>query len=95
MRAFNIQLPDELAEMIDSKVASGDFQSPSALLAESLVDWFASDTLLPSDHIPDWMVDRIRLSLAEYERDPSTAISAEQAFANILDRHAAHKNKAA
>jgi Arc/MetJ-type ribon-helix-helix transcriptional regulator len=94
MRALNVQLPDSLADLIDTKVASGDFESPSALLAASLADWFANNTLMPPENIPDWMIDKISHSMSEYEKNPSSAIPADQAFANITDRHEAHKNKA-
>jgi Arc/MetJ-type ribon-helix-helix transcriptional regulator len=94
MRALNVQLPDSLADLIDTKVASGDFESPSALLTASLADWFADNTLTPLADLPDWMIDNIQQSVSEYEKDPSRAFPANQAFANIVDRHAAHKNKA-
>lgn len=94
MRALNVQFPDSLADLIDTKVASGDFESPSALLAASLADWFADNILTPPTDIPDWMIGSIRQSISEYEKDPSSAIPAAQVYANIMDRNVAHKNKA-
>ncbi len=94
MRALYIQLPDDLANLVDSKVASGDFQSPSALMIESLADWFNFNDVTISDNISEWMIEDIQQSLGEYKNNPSTAVTADEVFKNIQAHHVMHKSKA-
>ncbi|MEX6506280.1 type II toxin-antitoxin system ParD family antitoxin [Jiella sp. M17.18] len=73
---FRIVLPDDLAEMAESKVASGDYQSISEVVGDGMRALAERDAA-----IDRWLLEEVVPGHQEYLADPSAAIPADE----ILD----------
>ena len=77
MRSLIVSLPDDLIQVIEAKVAAGEYPSDSDLVREGIETLLDVGFTLDEDPIAD-----IRASCAEMDADPSLAISSD----DILNR---------
>ena len=74
---FSITLPGDLADAVESKVKSGDYDSVSAVVRDGV------RALLERDAgVERWLREEVIAGHAEYLANPSQGVPAEQ----ILDR---------
>jgi antitoxin ParD1/3/4 len=82
MRAFNVTLPVDLAEMVQDKVASGAYASDSEVVSAGL------RTLARQESDEAETEDWLRRWVAESLADPRPSQSAEEVFARLRAHHA-------
>lgn len=83
-KALSITLPQDLADMVEAKVKSGEFANDSAVVAEGL--------RIIADHdrvFEKWLVDEALPTLKAHDADPGRAISVE----DMRHRMQAHADK--
>lgn len=81
---FDITLPDDIARVLDRKVESGAYASPSDVLSDGLRALIDRD-----DAVERWLRDEVLEGHAEYLRDPSCAVPADDLLNQIKRRRAA------
>jgi putative addiction module CopG family antidote len=82
-RQFTITLPDELADIVERKVQSGAYASPSEVIGESVRSLVDRDAALET-----WLREEVLAGHQEYLADPSAGIPAEELLARIKARAA-------
>jgi antitoxin ParD1/3/4 len=97
-REFKITLPNDLADAVERKVASGEYESVEAVLREGLEAVFDRelDDILPplsEAAIERWLREDVVKTLAEYDADPSTGVPIEEVMDRFRERRAARKGK--
>ena len=97
-REFKITLPNDLADAVERKVASGEYDSVEAVLREGLEAVFDHDLddVLPSLNeaaIERWLREDVVKTLAEYDADPSTGTDSKDILQAIQDDYRAWKAK--
>jgi putative addiction module CopG family antidote len=86
-QSLSITLPTEMAEMVKSKVASGEYATESEVISEGL------RTLLDHDAaIEKWLVEEVVPTLEEMEAHPERLLTPEE-VARRLDARAADLRK--
>lgn len=78
---FNIRLPHDVAEFVESKVKTGAYASVDEVVSEgvrALVDREAS--------LEEWLRDEVVPGHAEYLADPSKGVSADELLDLIKSR---------
>ncbi len=81
MRSLTITLSDELAQAVAAKVASGQFDSESAVVREGL------ETLLADDGATElWLRDEVVASCTEMAAEPSVGIPVDDVLSRIERR---------
>ena len=81
-REFSISLPDHLADLVESKVASGAYASVSEVVSDGMQALMERD-----EGIERWLREEVVQSCLEFEADPSQAIPAEDILDRIKARH--------
>lgn len=76
---FSITVPNEMAEMIRAKVASGEYASESEVVREGLRSLMARERALER-----WLREEVVLAIREHDIDPASAIPAEDMHAAIV-----------
>ncbi len=77
---FNITLPNELAEQIEQKVASGAYASVSEVVREGIL------TLLDRDaSLEEWLRDEVVKSVEETRANPDSTIPADQIMERVRE----------
>jgi putative addiction module CopG family antidote len=76
-RDMTITLPAEIADLIDTKVASGSYQSRSDVVQDGLRILIERD-----DALETWLRTDVVAGHAEYLADPSKGVKADE----VLDR---------
>jgi antitoxin ParD1/3/4 len=79
---FSITLPNEMADHVRAKVASGEYASESEVLRDGLRALQARDRAMDS-----WLRDVALPSYDAYKANPESGISLDQMRADIADRH--------
>lgn len=80
---FNINLPADIAEEIDRKVRSGEYESIDQLIEEG------TRALLEHDAATEkWLRDEVTSGHREYMSDPSKGVSADAILERINSRRA-------
>lgn len=87
-RSFQITLPDELADMVASKVASGEYESESDVIREGLLSLASRDA--SAEH---WLRDEVAPVYDRHKADPAAAVSLEDAMRHLKSRIADHGTK--
>lgn len=80
-KALSITLPQDLADMVEAKVKSGEFENESAVVAEGL--------RVIADHdlsIEKWLVDEVVPTYDAMTASPQTALTAEETWLQ-LEQH--------
>ncbi|MCP4565119.1 MAG: type II toxin-antitoxin system ParD family antitoxin [Bosea sp.] len=77
-QSLSITLPHEMAQMVKSKVASGEYASESEVVRDGLRVLAARDQA-----VDNWLREEVLPIYDEIAADPSKAVSAEEAWAQI------------
>ncbi|MGE6739968.1 ribbon-helix-helix domain-containing protein [Allorhizobium pseudoryzae] len=87
-RSLQITLPDELAEMVAMKVASGEYASESDVIRDGLLSLVSRDASLER-----WLNDDVAPAYDRYKADSAKAVSLEDAMHHLKSRIADHGTK--
>lgn len=80
---FSITLPNDMAEVVKSKVQAGEYASESEMIRDGI------RTLMARDRAVDgWLRDQVGPAYDALKADPSRAISADQVRARLAAEHA-------
>ena len=79
MQRMNITLSDEVAELVRSKVARGEYASESDVVAEGLRSLMGQNEELES-----WLLSSVAPAYDALRADPARAVSAEHVRARIV-----------
>lgn len=79
---FSVTLPNELAQMVKSKVSSGEYASESEVIRDGLRALQARDKAL--EH---WLRSEVTTSYDAMKADPSRARSIAQVRASLAAEH--------
>ncbi len=79
---FIITLPNELAEKVRSKVATGEYNSPSEVVLDGLEALMGPDL-----RVEKWLREKVVPAYAAWQADPTHTYTSEQVLAHIADRH--------
>jgi antitoxin ParD1/3/4 len=83
---FSITLPNDMADIIEDKIASGAYASVSEVMRDGV------RALLERDAAVDrWLRDEVLAGHAEYIADPSKGIAAKDVLRLIKAKRAASK----
>ncbi|MCC6705494.1 MAG: type II toxin-antitoxin system ParD family antitoxin [Thermomicrobiales bacterium] len=88
-RQLSITLPEEIIIAVHERVASGDYPDESAVILESLLATL--DPNAPDDPDPEfeeWIRNESIASYLELRANPASAISAEEVWAKLDQKHA-------
>jgi len=88
-RQFSITLPDELAEMVRAKVASGEYASDSEVIRDGLRTLAARDRAVES-----WLLNTAAPALDALQADPSRALDISQVRERLAAGRKARNAKA-
>lgn len=78
-----ISLPSDQAAFIDAKVKAGDYASASEVVRAGLRALKERD-----EAVERWLHGEVAASYDAMKADPSRAVSVDDAFADVLARHA-------
>jgi antitoxin ParD1/3/4 len=78
---FSITLPTELAELVRSKVASGEYATDSEVIRDGLRTLAARDRAVDA-----WLRDKVAPAYDSLMADPSRALSADQVRERIATK---------
>jgi len=80
---MSITLPNEMADVVKSKVRSGEYASESEVIRDGL------RTLLARDRaVENWLNNQVAPAYDALKAEPSRAVSAEQVRARLAAEHA-------
>jgi antitoxin ParD1/3/4 len=79
---LSITLPNELAEVVKSKVSSGEYATESEVIRDGLRSLMARDRA-----IDDWLRSQVGPAYDALKADPSRAVSAEHVLARLAAEH--------
>jgi len=83
---FSVTLSNELAEMVRSKVASGEYASESEVIRDGLRALQRHERALES-----WLREEVAGAYDAMKADPSRAVSVEQVRMRLAEAHKAVK----
>lgn len=75
---FSVTLPNEMAQMVKTKVSSGEYASESEVIRDGLRALQARDKALEN-----WLRTEVVASAAELKADPSKGRTPEQVLASL------------
>ncbi|MBT9369453.1 type II toxin-antitoxin system ParD family antitoxin [Rhizobium sp. CSW-27] len=87
-RSLHITLPEDLAEMVRSKVESGEYASESDVINEGLRSLAVRDASLD-----DWLRDQVGPAYDRYKADPAVTVSLDDAMLRLRGRIAERWNE--
>jgi putative addiction module CopG family antidote len=76
---FSVTLPNEMAEMVRSKVASGEYASESEVIRDGLRALQARERA-----VEGWLRDQVGPAYDAMKADPSRGLSADEVRKNLL-----------
>ena len=79
---LSITLPHELAEVVKSKVASGEYATESEVIRDGLRVLMARDRA-----VEDWLRNQVGPAYDALKADPSRAVTANQVLARLAAEH--------
>lgn len=85
---FSVTMPLEMAEMVKSKVASGEYASESEVLREGLRSLMARDKA-----VEQWLRDVAVPAAVALKSDPDSALTVDQVRANLSEHAQAYKSE--
>ena len=86
---FSITLPNEMAELVKAKVATGEYATESEVIRDGLRVMIARDCAVES-----WLHKQVGPSLDALRANPARALSVEQVQARIAAAHKLATSKA-
>jgi putative addiction module CopG family antidote len=72
-KTLNISLPQDLQDLVEAKVASGEYANESDVVAEGLRKIADHDRVYEK-----WLIDEVVPTLRAHDADPSRAISVDE-----------------
>lgn len=81
-KQLSITLPNDMAEALKERVASGAYASESEVVRDGLRALFARD-----DAVEEWLRTEVVAAYDELRADPSRAVSSEQMRAHLTELH--------
>lgn len=79
---FSITLPNQMADVVKAKVATGEYATESEVIRDGLRALLARDRALES-----WLVGQVAPAYDALKADPSAALSADQVRARLSAEH--------
>jgi putative addiction module CopG family antidote len=79
---FSITLPNEMADVVKTKVLSGEYASESEVIRDGLRTLLARDRAVES-----WLHNIVGPAYDALKADPSRAVSADQIRARLATEH--------
>ncbi|HWW07152.1 type II toxin-antitoxin system ParD family antitoxin [Collimonas sp.] len=79
---FSITLPNEMAEIVKSKVAAGDYATESEIIQDGLRALMARDRAVDS-----WLQQTVGPAYDALKADPARAVSVDQVRAGLVAEH--------
>ena len=86
-RKFQVTLPPDLADAVERKVASGEFNSAEDVLREGVQVLFERD-----EPVERWLRDVVLPAHAEYLADPTNVIDGDDILAVVQADYEARKS---
>lgn len=83
MTSLKITLPDEVARLIEDKVASGEYPNASAVVEDGLL------SLQMRSDDDRWVLAQLAPAYEAYRRDPASARPADEVFDGVQERYRA------
>jgi putative addiction module CopG family antidote len=80
-RQLSITLPNEMAELIRSKVESGDYATESEVIRDGLRVLLARDRA-----VEDWLRNEVAPAYDAHKADPSSAIPIQQVRVTLAEK---------
>jgi putative addiction module CopG family antidote len=87
-KAISITLPDDMAEMVQAKVASGEYATESEVIHDGLRALQAREA-----DVEKWLRDEVVKAYDEHQSGPGKAIPAEEIMPRLRSAHRAHAAK--
>ncbi len=84
MRKIQIELPEEVAEGIDRRVASGEYSDASAVIRQALDDRFQDDPV-----IEHWLRTEVVPTYDRWKREGSRGLTSKEVFGGLEARYLA------
>ena len=81
---FSITLPNEMADSVRAKVASGEYATESEVIRDGLRALLARDKAMDA-----WLREQVIPAARALEADPAQALSPEQAQERLISRRRA------
>lgn len=79
---FSITLPNEMADVVKSKVADGEYATESEVIRDGLRALMARDRAMDS-----WLLQTVAPAYDALQANPSRAISVDQLRATLAQKH--------
>lgn len=79
---FSVTLPNEMADVVKTKVASGEYASDSEVIRDGLRALMARDRAVES-----WLRDQVGPAYDALKADPSRAIAVDAVRARLTTEH--------
>lgn len=79
---FSITLPIEMAEVVKSKVAAGEYATESEVIRDGLRALLARDRA-----VDNWLRDQVAPAYDALKADPSRAVTVEQLRTRLAAEH--------
>lgn len=79
---FSITLPNDMAEAVRAKVASGEYATESEVLRDGFRALLARDRA-----VEHWLRTEVAASYDEYKANPDSAVSIDEVRARLAARH--------
>ncbi len=79
---FSITLPNEMAEAVKAKVATGEYATESEVIRDGLRTLLARDRAVES-----WLRDQVGPAYDAIKADPTRAVSVDRVRARLADEH--------
>ncbi len=79
---FSITLPNEMAEIVKNKVASGEYASESEVLRDGMRALMARDKAIDS-----WLLQTVVPAYDALKKDPSRALTLDQVRKRLAAEH--------
>ncbi len=86
---FSITLPNEMAEVVKSKVAAGEYATESEVIRDGLRVLMARDRAMES-----WLHEQVGPAYDALKADPARAVTATQVRATLAAEHKKATRKA-
>ncbi len=80
---FSVTLPQDMAEIVKSKVAAGEYASESEVIRDGLRTLLARDRAMES-----WLLQQVAPAYDAMRADPGRAVAPETLRARLAEEHA-------
>lgn len=95
---LTIRLPADMVARLRDRIATGEFADESAAIEDAImaaeeVDMFADEEPEMSAEEIAWVREEVAAALREYDRDPSSGLTAEQVLAHLAEEHAKYEGR--